>query len=145
MASSYIEVEGLKEFQRAVRQAKDKDLNRNLGQANKQVGELVIRRLSPKSDPKAVGVGRGASARSSASKREVLLRVGGAHRSSGVHTRKQPWGAKRVVRPGIPTPDRPYIQKTADDNFDDIGNAWMKATMDALSPAFADGRVFRSL
>jgi len=141
---AYIEVKGLKEFQQAVRKARDKDLNKRLGQANKAVGDLVIQRLSPKPDPAAVGVGAGSSVRPSASKREVLLRVGGVHRSSGQHTKKQPWGKRRTVRPGTHTPPRPNIQGTADDHFDDIGNEWMTATMQALGPAFADARI-RSL
>ena len=137
---AYIEVEGLKEFQRAVRAAKDKELDRRLGQANKRIGQMVIDRLSPSPDPRAIGVGKGATPRASASKREVILRVGGAHRASGPFTKMQPWGARRVVRPGIPTPDRPFIQGTADRNFDEIGDAWLDATMDALRPAFAEGR-----
>lgn len=141
---AHIEVEGLKEFNRAIRQAKDKDLNKRLGQANKKVGQLVISRVTPKPDPRAVGIGGGSTIRPSASKREVLLRVGGSHRASGEHTRKQPWGKKRVARPGTRTPPRPDIQGTADDHFDDIGNEWMTATMQALGPAFADSRI-RSL
>lgn len=135
---SYIEVEGLKEFQKAVRAARDKDLNKRLGQANKKIGQMVIDRLSPAPDPRAVGMGRGASVRPSASKREVILRVGGAHRAAGSHTNMQPWGAKRGAPVGQPTPKRPWIQGTADDNFDDIGEAWMDAIIEAFDPAFAE-------
>lgn len=137
---AYVEVEGLKEFQRLVRQAKDKDLDKRLGQANKRIGQLVIDRLSPSPDPLAVGAGRGANVRPSASKREVLLRVGGGHRAAGVHTNKQPWGAKRVARPGTSTPRRPFIQRTAEVNFDEISDMWLDATMDAFNPAFASGQ-----
>lgn len=135
---AYIEVEGLKEFNRAVRAAKDRDLDKRIGQANKRIGQMVIDRLAPAPDARAVGVGRGASVRASASKREVLLRVGGGHRAAGAFTRMQPWGAKRVVRPGVATPDRPFIQGTADRNFDEIGDAWMDAIIDAFRPAFAE-------
>ena len=137
---AYIQVEGLKEFQRAVRQARDKELDKRLGQANKQIGQLVIDRLYPNPDPRATGTGRGAMPRPSASKREVILRVGGTHRASGIHTPKQPWGARRVVRPGTTTPPRPFIQGTAEREFDAIGDAWLDATMAALAPAFADAR-----
>ena len=136
---AYIEVDGLKEFQRAVRAAKDKELDKRLGQANKRIGQMVIDRLSPSPDPRAIGIGKGATVRPSASKREVLLRVGGAHRAAGPHTNKQPWGARRVQRPGIPAPARPNIQGTAERNFDQIADAWMDATMDAFRPAFAEG------
>src|SRR5690606_36444435 len=70
--AAYIEVEGLKEFNRAVRAAKDKQLDKRIGQANKKIGQLVIDRLSPSPDPRAIGAGRGATVRPSASKREVL-------------------------------------------------------------------------
>lgn len=136
---AYIQVEGLKEFQRAVRQARDKDLNKRLGQANKHIGQLVIDRLYPNPDPRATGAGKGATVRASASKREVLLRVGGTHRASGRYTHMQPWGAKRVVRPGTSTPPRPFIQGTGEREFDVIGDAWLDATMAALRPAFAEG------
>lgn len=132
---AYIQVEGLKEFNRAVTAAKDKELNRRIGQANKAIGQLVIDRLSPAPDPAAVGVGRGATVRPSATRREVLLRVGGSHRP------KPPlsvWGARRVLRPGLQAPDRPFIQGTAERHFDEIGQAWLDAMVDALAPAFAE-------
>ena len=43
----HIKVEGLREFQREVRRAADRDLPKRLGQANKEIGALVISRLSP--------------------------------------------------------------------------------------------------
>lgn len=135
---AYIEVEGLKEFNRAVRAAKDKELNKRIGQANKRIGQMVVDRLRPAPNPVAIGTGRGANVRPSASKREVILRVGGTHRASGAYTHMQPWGAKRVVRPGTQTPERPFIQGTADANFDEIGDAWMGAIIDAFAPAFAE-------
>lgn len=49
-----------------------------------------------------------------------------------------PWGARRVVKPGTRTPDRPFIQGTAERNFDDIGSAWMDAMIEAFAPAFAE-------
>lgn len=141
---SYIEVDGLKEFQRAVRQAKDKDLNKRLGQANKAIGQMVIDRLYPSVSPLAVGVGKGATVRPSASKREVILRTGGTHRSrngaSAEQTRMQPWGFKRLVPIGTPLPPRPDIQGTAERHQSDIEDAWMDATIAAFSPAFAEAK-----
>lgn len=138
---AYIEVEGLKEFNRAVRQIRSRDLDKRLGQANKQVGQLVIDRLTPRPDPRAIGEGWGASVRPSASKREVLLRVGGGHRAAGEHTKKQPWGVKRVVRPGTATPPRPFIQKTAENHFDEISEAYLTGIVKAFAPAFAEADV----
>lgn len=141
---AYIQVEGLKEFQRAVRAAKDRELDKRLGQASKKVGQLVIDRLSPAPDPLAVGSGRGAHVRPSASKREVLLRVGGGHRAANgatpEQTRMQPWGARRALRVGKPAPARPDIQGTVERHFDEIGETWMDAVIDAFAPAFAEAQ-----
>lgn len=130
-----IRVEGLKEFQRATRRAVDSDLPRRLGQANKQIGQLVIDRLQPRPDPAAVGEGSGAAVRPSASNREVLLRVGGAHRAG--HTPERQWG-RRVVGAFSSAPKRPYIRKTVEDNRRDIEDAWLKAVAEATRPAFYD-------
>lgn len=138
MAGSAIEIEGLKEFQRAARQAVDSELPKRLGQAHKHIGELVISRLQPRPDPAAVGEGRGADVKASASKRDVILRVGGAHRAAGVNTNKQPWGIKRVSRPGTPKPARPYIRRTIDTNYDEIANAYLEAISAAMSGAFSE-------
>lgn len=133
-----IRVEGLKEFQAAARRAVDRELPRRLGAAHREIGELVISRLSPPPDPAAVGAGRGAGVRASASKRDVILRVGGAHRASGEHTRKQPWGVLRVRRPGTHAPDRPHIRGTIDKNVEEIGDEYLKAISAAMSGAFAE-------
>lgn len=138
MASKAIEVEGLKQFQMAVRRAVSGPLPKEMGEAHREIGELVITKLDPKPDPKAVGSGKGATVRASASKRDVLLRVGGSHRASGEHTRKQPWGRLRVVRPGTPAPDRPHIRGTIDKHADEIGDAYLKAISQAMSGAFAE-------
>lgn len=138
MAEKAIEVEGLKEFQTAVRRAVAGPLPKEMGQAHREIGELVISKLDPKPDPSAVGSGAGAAVRASASKRDVLLRVGGGHRASGAHTNKQPWGRVRTVRPGTPTPDRPDIRGTIDKHADEIGDAYLKAISRAVSSAFAE-------
>lgn len=130
----YIKVEGLKEFQRASRSAADRNLPKRLGQANKEIGELVISRLSPRPAPAAVGQGSGASVRASASKREVLLRVGGAHRAG--NSPQMQWGRKPARRPGEQAPKRPYIKKTMADNERLIYAEWLKAVSKAMDPAF---------
>ena len=129
-----IQIEGLKEFQRAARKAVDRDLPKRLGQAHKHIGELVISRLTPSPVPAAVGAGAGSTVRPSASKRDVLLRVGGAHRP------KPPlsvWGRKRIVAPGRGAPPRPFIKGTVDRNRDAIGDEYLKAISAAMSGAFA--------
>lgn len=132
----YIQIDGLREFNRAVRMAADTELPKRIGQANKHIGALVVSKLSPRPDPRAVGISTGATVRPSASKREVVLRVGGSHRASGRHTRKQQWGRRRVVPPGTRTPPRPDIQGTARAHQDEIGGSWLKAIAAAMSGAF---------
>ena len=130
-----IEVEGLKEFQIAARRAVDSDLPKRLGQAHKHIGELVISKLQPRPDPAAVGSGAGSSVRASASKRDVLLRVGGTHRA------RPPlsiWGRTRTLRVGQSAPARPYIRGTIDRHQDEIGTAYLEAISQAMSGAFAD-------
>ena len=132
----YIQVEGLKEFNAAVRRSADVELPKRIGQANKQIGTLVVSRLNPRPDPRAVGVSTGATVRPSASKREVILRVGGSHRAAGRHTKKQQWGRRRVVPVGTRTPARPDIQGTGRANLDQIGQLWLEAISAAMSGAF---------
>ena len=136
--SKAIEVEGLKEFQAATRRAVDRELPSRLGQAHREIGELVISKLSPAPDPAAVGAGKGAAVRASASKRDVILRVGGTHRASGPYTKMQPWGARRVVRPGTTVGPRPHIRGTIDKHADEVSNAYLKAISNAMSGAFAE-------
>ena len=131
-----IEVVGLKEFQRQVRRSTDKGLPKRLGQANKEIGQLVISKLEPRPDPAAVGRGAGAKVRPSASKREVLLRVGGKHRAD--HSPQQQWGKRHVGRVGERAPERPYIKRTADSHRKEIGRKWIKAVAQAMKPAFHD-------
>lgn len=137
-SKGHIKVEGLKEFQRAARQSVDSELPKRLGQAHKEIGTLVISKLQPTPDPRAVGMGRGAAVRASTSKRDVILRVGGKHRASGEHTKKQPWGIRRVIAPGRMAPPRPFIRGTIDDHRGEIGDAYIKAITKAMSRAFAE-------
>lgn len=89
--------------QGALLNLKDKNLSKEIGQANKRVGQYAIRLLNPT----GVGEGRGANIRPSATKREVLLRVG----HSGRSVRAQQWGSRQVW-PGGEAPHRPYIVET---------------------------------
>lgn len=128
-----IRVDGLKDLVNAVRAAKDGALRREMGQANKQIGELVISKLQPRPDPAAVGTGRGAEVRPSASMRDVVLRVGGAHRRNPPRSL---WGASSVGLPRQNRPLRPYIKQTAADHIDEISDAWLHAIARGLAAAF---------
>ena len=139
MADKYgkieVNTEDLKRFQRAVRQSTDTELPKRLGQANKSVGQLVIDRLAPRPDAAAVGTGAGASVRASASKREVLLRVGGAHRAG--RTPQMQWGKRPGPNPFGRRPKRPFIRETVERHRKEIEDAWIDATLAAMSGAFA--------
>lgn len=130
-----VNTEDLKRFQRAVRQSTDTELPKRLGQANKSVGQLVIDRLVPRPDPAAVGQGAGASVRASASKREVLLRVGGKHREG--RSPQMQWGKRPGPNPFSRRPERPYIRETVERHRSEIEEAWIDATLAAMDGAFA--------
>lgn len=131
-----IKIEGLKEFQMAARRSTDSELPKRLGLAHREIGELVISRLQPRPDPAAVGAGAGAAVRASASKRDVLLRVGGAHRRG--HSPQMQWGRRPARRPGQSAPKRPYIRETIDREYDEIADAYLAAISAAMRPAFAE-------
>jgi len=130
-----IELDGLREFNRAVRKSTDRELPKRIGLANKSIGQLVISKL-PSGAPQAVGTGAGAAIRPSATKREVLLRVGGAHRANraaetGKKTKVFQWG-RRAVPPFIRN-SRPHIMGTVNDNRREIEKAYFKAIERALA------------
>ena len=131
----YIEVEGLREFQRAVRKSTDREMPKRIGQAHKDVGRYVKRLVDSQARPEAVGAGSGATVRPSASKREVLLRVGGKHRADFAPMAQ--WG-KKVVRPFRRAPARPYIRQIAERNRSRIEDRFLDAVADAVAPAFDD-------
>lgn len=123
-----IYVEGYKEFQRAVGKA-DKDLAKRIGQVHKDIGTFVISRLHPI----AVGAGRGAKIRPSATRREVILRVGGAHRD--VRPRVLQWGARQEWPDGE-APERPDIIGTARAHRARIEEMLLEGIEAALKPPF---------
>ncbi|HEX7099661.1 MAG TPA: hypothetical protein VF377_10500 [Acidimicrobiia bacterium] len=127
-----IEVEGLRELNRAIRKATDQTLRRRVGAANKKIGQLVITRLRPRPVPEAVGMGGGAQVRASAAMREVLLRAGGSHR---VRPPMQQWGRVAVSSFG-PKPKRPFILGTAEAHRRQIETEYMDALAEAMAPAF---------
>lgn len=122
-----LEVEGYDEFVRAVRRASDTDLPKALGQMHKDIGRMIIDRLRPDS----VGAGAGAIVRPSASKREVLLRVGGPHREN----RAEQWG-RREVWPGGRAPERPNIIGTAREHEAEIGERLLDTIDRVFKPPF---------
>lgn len=105
-----LHVEGVRQLNRLLRKVGGRELQKELGQVHKSIGELVIARLGGRKT--GVGSGRGETVRPSAATREVLLRVGGSHRASS--PRRLQWG--RVQRwPGGEPPQRPHIIQAARD------------------------------
>ena len=142
-----IDVDGLKEFQRAARRSTDTELPKRLGRAHKHIGQLVIDRLQPKPDPATVGKGAGAAVRASASKREVLLRVGGAHRANDSIPKPTTsknryayayWGKRAGPLAFQRRPKRPHIRGSVDRHEREIRDFWLEAVAEAMAPAFHD-------
>lgn len=130
----YLEVDwkAWSDLQRAIRKSADRNLPKRLGQANKRTGKFIISKLTPRPTSRAVGEGRGAAVRPSASRREVLLRVGGSHRSA----RKEQWGTRPDFSAMPTPPPRPHIRETVARHRDEIEQFWLEAVSDALSDAF---------
>lgn len=133
-----IRIEGHREFNRAVSRAVDRDLPKRIGQVHKEVGRLVISKL-PAGDPAAVGRGAGAAVRPSATRREVILRVGGAHRARRASEYERPmrawWWGRGVVNP--PSAGRPNIIGTAVRHQDEITRMLFDGIERALRPPFS--------
>lgn len=130
--SPHIEIEGLKELQSAIKKAQGK-LPASIGEAHKEVGRFVIGKL-PQGNPNAVGSGSGATVRPSATKRDVVLRVGSGARGAS----KNQWG-KVPVQPFVS--GRPYIVGTVEKYRKEIEQKFMEEMMKALKPAFAESSV----
>lgn len=121
-----IEVEGYQEFRRAVARA-DGELAKRIGQVHKDIGAFVISKLQPPS----VGEGAGAKVRPSATRREVLLRVGGAWRDE----QARQWG-KRQEWPGGHAPERPDIVGTAQRHQTEIEQRFLDLIEKTYKPPF---------
>ena len=127
MIKPHIEVEGLKELQIAIKRGQGK-LPASIGEAHKEVGRFIIGKLPP-GDPHAVGAGASAQVRPSATKRDVVLRVGHGGRQAA----KNQWG-KTPVQPFAS--GRPHIIGTVLENQEAIEEKFLDETLKAVGPAF---------
>lgn len=118
MVAGGLHIEGVRELNRLLRQVGGRELQKELGQVHKRIGRMVIDRLGGS----RTGVGRGAgqSIRPSAATREVLLRVGGSHRSE----RPEQWGREQVWPGGLP-PVRPHLIEAAREIEDEISDEYL--------------------
>jgi hypothetical protein len=132
MIRPHIQIDGLRELQRDLKASQGK-LPKALGEAHKNVGRFVISKV-PQGDPHAVGAGSGATIRPSATKRDVLLRVGYGAREHHF----QQWGETRVM-PFAPGPhSRPHIVGTIEQNRGAIVEKFLDETMKALKSVFGN-------
>ena len=138
-----IKIDGIKELRRAVRNAVDKDLPKRMSQANKKIGEQIIGKwLTPPPRPETVGTGRAAKIRPSATRFDVVLRVGGVHRTrmnTPVPTKSKnrfalaPWGKPKQIFMQGP---RPHILGSALDHREEIIDMYFEGIKLAVDPAF---------
>ena len=103
-----LHIEGVRQLNRLLRRVGGRELQKELGQVHRSIGEMVIARAGGAKT--GVGSGRGETIRPSASTREVLLRVGGSHRAQD--PRKRQWG-KTQRWPGGDAPRRPHLIEKA--------------------------------
>lgn len=99
-----VKLQGVRELTRAIA-AVDPQLRKELGQANRQIGQRIIDKAFPK--PEQVGAGAGARPRPSASANVLRILAGGSHRKL---VPREQWGARFVPRDA----DRPYIARSAE-------------------------------
>lgn len=130
-----IEIDGYDRLRKQIRRAQDSEMPKRMGRAHKDVGRFVIGKLQPRPSPEATGEGAGADVRPSAAKREVLLRVGGAHRTGKAP--QMQWG-KRAVRPFQRKRPRPDIRGTAETHSREVEQFFLKAITAAMKGAFYD-------
>lgn len=95
------------------------------------LGERIIARAAPK--PTAVGAGRGAVPRPSASRNVLRIMAGGAHRAGAVPVRQ--WGLQVVPRQ---TP-RPFLARAAAEEIPRIQAEWLDALLRLASRAGVSG------
>ena len=119
MVAPRVHIEGVRELNRLLRQVGGRELQKELCQVHKAIGTMVINRLGGAST--GVGAGAGSTIRPSAATREVLLRVGGSHRTKG---RRQQWG-RRQLWPGGNAPFRPHLIGAAVDIQDRIEDTYL--------------------
>lgn len=118
MVASRLHIEGGRELNKLLRQIGGRELQKELGQVHRRIGQMVIAHVGGAK----TGVGRGAgeTIRPSAAAREVLLRVGGSHRSE----RPEQWGREQVWPGGLP-PVRPHLIEGAREIEDEISEEYL--------------------
>lgn len=119
-----IRIDGVRELVRAIGKV-DATYRKEIGQANKAVGQRIIDRAFPK--PDSVGMGAGAKPRASARTTSLQIMAGGAHRKH----RAQQWGKRYRAREA----KRPYIRRAAEQDMPQIERDYLAALASAARRA----------
>jgi hypothetical protein len=124
MSEQDVQFEGVRELVRAIGKM-SKESRKELGQANKAIGQRIIDRAFPK--PEKVGEGAGAMPRASAATNVLRIIAGTTTRKS----EKQQWGRRYPPREN----KRPYIRRSAEQNMGDAAKEYLDALLDAAKKA----------
>jgi hypothetical protein len=124
MSEKDVQFEGVRELVRAIGKM-SKESRKELGQANKAIGQRIIDRAFPK--PEKVGEGAGAMPRASAATNVLRIIAGTTTRKS----EKQQWGRRYAPRDN----KRPYIRRSAEQNMGDAAKEYLDALLDAAKKA----------
>jgi hypothetical protein len=116
--------EGVRELVRAIGKM-SKESRKELGQANKAIGQRIIDRAFPK--PENVGTGAGSVPRASATTNVLRIMAGTTTRES----HRQQWGKRYAPRDN----ERPYIRRSAEQNMGDAAKEYLDALLDAAKKA----------
>lgn len=125
-----VRIDGVRELTRRIA-AVEPGLIAHMQATNRALGERIIARAVPK--PTAVGAGRGAVPRPSASRNVLRIMAGGAHRAGAVPVRQ--WGLQVVPRQ---TP-RPFIAEAAAEEIPRVQAEWMDTLLRLASEAGVSG------
>jgi hypothetical protein len=124
-----VRIDGVRELVRAIGQV-DATYRKDIGKANKAIGQRIIDDAFPK--PDSVGTGAGAKPRASAVTTSLRIMAGGAHR----HHHVQQWGKRYRPREA----KRPYIRKAAENDMPRIEHDYLNTIAIACQRA---GLAFR--
>ena len=128
-----VEIDGLFELRRQLNRGQ-KGASKAVGRAHKRFTDRMAARINARSDPRAVGKGRGSNVRGSAAQREAKIRVGGAHRAD--NTPIQQWGRVPGRNPRQSAPPRPYIRDELYKARDELYDEYLDELGDTLDMEF---------
>lgn len=111
-----VRIDGVRPLVRSIG-ALNATARKEIGQANKAIGQRIIDQAFPK--PDSVGLGAGAKPRASANTTVLQIVAGGSHRKHRV----QQWGKRYAPRLG----QRPYIRRSAEQDMPRIEHDYLNA------------------